>query len=659
MREHRHVRSTTAFHSTTITGLQMFAVAIAYALAASFGIHLDVRESELTPVWIPSAIALVAVLRWGPWMALGAGIGEFVASVDGGISVPGSLGLSVGNALEALVAVWLLHRLAFRSNMPRSRDVGSLVVATAVGATVSATIGVSTLVATSAVDTGEFGSQWLLFWASVTLGIILLVPLLLVWVVHPPRSWLPVVRLVEATMLAGAIVGIAFATLGASQPEYVFLLFPFLVWATMRFGIRGASATVVTLTAAALWIELSEAPHLSTLDETTTVQLLQAMLAAVAIANMLMATLLSERDAARRRAEDVADMLAEAQSVARIGSWEQGLAPDAPMRWSDQLRRMLDVDGDGDGESLDRLVERIPHEEQATVRAAIEDARHRRGTFSLEHRVRLSDGTDLVVAHAGRVVEREGARPRLVASVLDVTERSSLERLRDALIATASHELRTPLTSIVGFADTLVTRWESFSQEQRLEFLSIIRAQGRRLSSLVDDMLVQASIDSSSVTVTRHPFVVEHAIREALALTAIDGDVTVDRGPALVATGSGEQFQQVLVNLVSNAAKYGRAPFEVIARLSDDERLVEVHVRDHGEGVPDQFVPQMFERFTRGPDAGTRPGTGLGLSIVRGLVTANGGEIAYRRTDGVTDFVVTMPVWVEPADSPESVAHSA
>jgi signal transduction histidine kinase len=231
-----------------------------------------------------------------------------------------------------------------------------------------------------------------------------------------------------------------------------------------------------------------------------------------------------------------------------------------------------------------------------------------------------------------------------VATALDITERTSIDRLRDALIATASHELRTPLTSIVGFADTLVEHWGRFDEERRLEFLRIIRTQGRRLSTVVDDTLMQSRLDTGSLVVADDPYPVLNAIEDAVQLAQVEG-VEVRCDSSLVAIGSQEHLTQIVVNFLTNAAKYGAPPVIVDVRPEQDGDGIEVRVIDHGEGIDPTFRERLFERFTRGPGTDAQPGTGLGMSIVRGLAAANGGRVWYDREGDRTVFGCSVRRW--------------
>ena len=119
--------------------------------------------------------------------------------------------------------------------------------------------------------------------------------------------------------------------------------------------------------------------------------------------------------------------------------------------------------------------------------------------------------------------------------------------------------------------------------------------------------------------------------------------IEVDTPNELVATMDTEAFERILSNLVSNALRYGSAPIGVSAR-AEGEALVVV-VTDHGPGVPSEFIPDLFQRFTRS-DAGRQraPGTGLGLAIARSYADAHGGTLTYTGSEREgARFVLRLP----------------
>jgi len=205
------------------------------------------------------------------------------------------------------------------------------------------------------------------------------------------------------------------------------------------------------------------------------------------------------------------------------------------------------------------------------------------------------------------------------------------DELKNHFVAVTSHELRTPLTSVLGFARILLKHWERMPDEEKLEQIRLIEDQSQRLSRLVEELLTLSKIRAGALEVRTTGIKLRDAVDRVVSSFADsvpDIDVKVPRRLRLRADP--DYLHQMLTNYVANALKYGGPPIRIEAREADG--VVEIFVRDRGAGVPEEFVPRLFERFAQ---AGTKEGgTGLGLSIVRGLARAQGGEAWYEPDPG-------------------------
>jgi len=217
-------------------------------------------------------------------------------------------------------------------------------------------------------------------------------------------------------------------------------------------------------------------------------------------------------------------------------------------------------------------------------------------------------------------------------------------RLKTEFVAIASHELRTPLTTVSGFARVLMSRWDEFSEDERRDFTQRIFTQAARLERLVEDLLTLSRVEAG--VLTTHPEVVD--IGAALATTAaemasVGSDIRVSCPDGVAAMVDPQQLHEILLNYLTNARKYGAEPISVDAACGDE--WVEVCVRDAGPGVPADFVPRLFEHFTRVEgNRGGQQGAGLGLAIVAGLAHANHGSVWYEpNTPCGACFGVRMP----------------
>lgn len=215
------------------------------------------------------------------------------------------------------------------------------------------------------------------------------------------------------------------------------------------------------------------------------------------------------------------------------------------------------------------------------------------------------------------------------------------DELKSHFVAVTSHELRTPLTSVLGFTKTLLKHWDRVSDDQKREQIRLIEEQSERLTRLVEELLTLSKIEAGALEVRSRAILVADVVRDVLSSFADDAaeiEVTVRRKQRVLADP--DYLHQILTNYVANALKYGGPPITIEARSADGG--VEILVRDGGRGVPEAFVPRLFERFAQ---AGQAPGgTGLGLSIVRGLASAQGGDAWYEPGDPGSCFGVRLPV---------------
>ena len=263
---------------------------------------------------------------------------------------------------------------------------------------------------------------------------------------------------------------------------------------------------------------------------------------------------------------------------------------------------------------------------------------------ALDGAVNLLTGERVYTLAVTGLFDQLGSRTGTVVLLIDVTASWEADQLRRDLVARVSHELRTPLTSIEGFVETLRARDAELTAEQRSYYLEVVDRQARRLHRLVANLLWSARIERARTEPQPESLRLSAEVAEALEVlgqhfpepATIDvGDLSVEADP--------DQLQQVLINLLSNAASYGRPPIVISAQPRS--AVVEVVVCDGGDGVPSDFVDRLFEPLTQSSvgDRRTAAGLGLGLSIVRALVERNDGTIEYRRVDGRTEFVCTLP----------------
>ncbi len=253
----------------------------------------------------------------------------------------------------------------------------------------------------------------------------------------------------------------------------------------------------------------------------------------------------------------------------------------------------------------------------------------------------------------------------LIGTILvfhDLTRIHQLENVRKEFVANVSHELRTPLSLIKGYVETLLDGAKD-DPVLAARFLQTIERHADRLTFLIDDLLAISRLESGQVAYNIETVDLRRQVervRSELEVRALERHVTlVNDVPAdLWVRADGDRLQQVLLNLIDNAIKYGRTAGTVrIGASAVSDSMVEGFVADDGPGIPPEAQPRVFERFYRVDRARSREqgGTGLGLSIVKHIIQTHGGEVDVESWPGRgTTFRFTLPRADPPPAFPES-----
>ncbi|MBR6163419.1 HAMP domain-containing histidine kinase [bacterium] len=232
-------------------------------------------------------------------------------------------------------------------------------------------------------------------------------------------------------------------------------------------------------------------------------------------------------------------------------------------------------------------------------------------------------------------------------------EITKLEQAHLDFISTVSHELRTPLTSIRGFADTLLTANDKLTDEQRTKFLQIIKDQSNRLINLVENLLTASKVklgEEELVYKSASPLPYIDSCVKMLRQKYPNHKFSVESGknilPILVDT---DKFQQIIINLLDNAAKYSPENTTVTVKISQNtnENYVQIDVTDCGNGISEENQTKIFQRFSRIDSPLTRSvqGNGLGLFITKNLTEKMNGKISVKSEVGKgSTFTLVFPV---------------
>ena len=222
--------------------------------------------------------------------------------------------------------------------------------------------------------------------------------------------------------------------------------------------------------------------------------------------------------------------------------------------------------------------------------------------------------------------------------------RRYLEAQRAALVTSISHELRTPLTAMVGFLELLDSGGFPDGKERR-EVVTIVTEQATYLSRIVSDLLMLAS-ETDAMELDISPVGLDGLAWSSINSAAIDHSaVRVDIGSQTMAYVDATRIQQALVNLLSNASRYGGERIDLVGRVEGGDLTIEVH--DDGPGIPAKYELLVWEKFERGPHRlnAVSPGSGVGLAVTKAIADAHGGSAGYRRSErlGGACFWIRLP----------------
>ncbi|MBE3591169.1 MAG: HAMP domain-containing histidine kinase [Firmicutes bacterium] len=233
-----------------------------------------------------------------------------------------------------------------------------------------------------------------------------------------------------------------------------------------------------------------------------------------------------------------------------------------------------------------------------------------------------------------------------------IEEQRRLERMRREFVANVSHEFRAPLASLAGFIELLEDG--TIPQEQAARYLELMRQDTERLSRLVADLLDLSRLDAGKVTIRPELISAVDAARRAVlgvepraTSLGVQVEVAAEGSPAVYADP--ERLQQILANLLDNALDHTEAGGRVEVRVSGDAGWTRFEVVDTGEGIPEEELDLIWERFHRVDRSRVRSqrrrgGTGLGLSIVKQLVELHGGRVGVESRLGEgSRFWFTLP----------------
>lgn len=636
----------------------ILALALVYFCGAKLGLAMAFEAEQVTVVWPPTGIALAAVVLFGYRVWPGVLLGAFLANITAHETIATASGIAIGNTLEALAAAIMLQRFAgFECSISRVRDVASLVIFSAILSTmISATVGVTSLCLGGVQPWDSYRSLWQLWWLGDATGALTFAPVLLAWGARSRFSaasyGIEFLALLGLLAIACAVIFFRVPAAGISGYFFVYLIFPFVIWASLRFGQRGA--TLVTLIA--LCIAIRSTIHGSgpfaavSADEGLT--LLQVFAAVMAMTGLLLAAAITER----KRAEEDKSFLAsivQFSEDAIIGKDLNGIINF----WNGGAERLY---GYSSAEAIGRSSTFIVPDDRQQEETQIL-GRLRRGE-RIEHyeTVRMAkDGHKIDISLTiSPIRDNKGHIIGAAKVARDITEWKRAEkalkeadRHKDEFLAMLAHELRNPLAPL---SNALYIVESGADAEQAAKAYAIMRRQVQQMTRLVDDLLDASRISHGKVELRKERITLAEVINSAVETVK----PAIERNQHTLSVQLPEQslwlnvdltrLSQVFANLLNNAAKYTPPGGYVLLRAEKQENSVIVRVSDTGVGIPSAMLSRIFDLFAQVDNSieRTRGGLGIGLTLVKNLVEMHEGtvEANSKGTGQGSEFIVRLPL---------------
>ena len=645
---------------------RIFLLSLAYFAAGWFGLQIPYTGTHITLVWLPTGVALAALLRWGFSVWPGIYLGAFLVNLVIGSTPPLAAGIAIGNTLGPIVAAMWLQRFGFHTALDRQKDAGLLIVASCLGMAVSASGGIGNLYLFGLLPAASAGMAWLTWWMGDCVGLLLAAPLLLT------LSRKSIQQLTSAPtelaywmLIAGPIAWLAFVQdylqLGRTLP-LAFMTLPLIAWAALRFGITAAGLSGLFFSVLAAWSTASGRGAFFVGDENIGLLLLWIYMATTVLTGLIIGALRAERqqieDALRESGETYRVLFESSTDALSIIDPETGHFIDCNAAavcihgtatraafiaaTAEDLSPPRQPDG---GLSKDLMLEHI--------QKALAEGSH---TFEWEYG-RL-DGSTFPALVSLCLLPLKG-RKHLLAIGRDITDQKRAEaemlmakraaesanQAKSAFLATMSHEIRTPLNGILGMAQILMM--PNIQEDERFDYAQIINNSGQGLLTILNDILDLSKIEAGRIVLEELVFTpaqLFHEVETLFAEQALAKGLALELAwkglPEARYRGDPSRLRQMLSNLLGNAIKFTATGFIRIEGQelegTNEEVTLEFAVTDSGIGIPENKQTLLFQPFTQVDASTTREygGTGLGLSIVRKLARLMGGDVGLESEEG-------------------------
>jgi PAS domain S-box-containing protein len=651
---------------------RLLILALLYFATAYYGLTFNAVSGFATLVWPPTGLAIAALFIFGfeLWPALA--LGAFAVNLYQGAPIGAALGIALGNTLEAVVAVYLLRHLAgARVSLVRLRDVlGFIFFAALLSTIVSATIGVVSLLLAGTITALAISKTWMAWWLGDMLGALIVAPFLislfdrrLIEHYQRPRRLLEAILLIVACALASWVIFFGKFGIGIEDASITYLIFPFLIYAALRFEIVGAATASLVVSVMSIWGTVMGTGPFIVGDAVHHLILLQMFMASTSAATLILSAVFTERNMISnefREQKNKLEALLESMGEGVIATDTRGIL----VLFNKAAESMLQTRREGAiGRRYDEVLQiedeggkHINPLERPIMQALKAGSTFRTTTTSMPtyYYVR-KDGSRFPIALTVSPTFLDNKIVGAIGAFRDITFEKEIDQAKSEFISIASHQLRTPLSTMKWYADAVLSGDGGGPlNETQKHYVGQIYESNERMIELLNGLLNVFQVELGHFSTPTIPLDLALLTDEVLELMAIQlrtKEISVRKkyeagAPAVRITKKDGEI--ILENLILNAIKYSPKGSTVTITIEPKGKGTSFSVADHGCGIPEAERKNMFSKFFRASNGRTLDpnGSGLGLYITKSIVSHFGGSINYKSTlNQGTTFYVTLPVY--------------
>jgi PAS domain S-box-containing protein len=630
--------------------LQLALVFFLYFAAGRVGLAVPFTSANVSPVWPAAGVGMALVLIWGIRVAPAVAVAAFLVNFFSPIPTLATVGIGLGNASSAVVGAYLLRHLAgFNTPLARLRDVTRLIVFGALlAATVAAFVGVSALTLTHTRAWYGYASAWRIWWLGDAMGVLVIAPLILNGrdLLRFCRGW----RLAEICLISFAVL-VASSVIfgrrsGVEDDVLAFVVFPFVVWAAIRFRLAGGALSSLFVASIAVWGTSNGFGPFVKHSPLHNAVLLQLFIALTSLTGLVLAAVISEREHLQERVEEHTRELEEKTEQLANQAKLLDLANDAIIvcnaegaiaYWSKGAERLY---GWTKKEALGRTVHDLCHKESPADISSILTLDRWEGELQQKRR----DGSRIAVASRWTALRDSQGKPMGWLQInTDITARRRAER--------AARSLTRRILSLEADERRRIARELHDSLGQYLTSLKINlgllsqAANERHKAALLSECLQTAERclkETRTISYLLHPPLLDEAGLDSAIRWYVDGfaqrsgiKVSLDMppDPGRFRRDLETALFRVVQEALTNVHRHSGAS-AVTIRLDSDAEQVWLELKDNGKGIPEERLHAV--------ESGS--GEGVGLAGMRERVRELGGNLKIESSNTGTLLNVSLPI---------------